>query len=70
MSRSHSTASGIDEIVRQLQSNCAREFDDARAMPPAVYTSRPSSSASSRRSSATNGSAWAAPARSPTRATI
>ncbi|WP_186028627.1 aromatic ring-hydroxylating oxygenase subunit alpha [Burkholderia gladioli] len=39
MSRSHPTASGIDEIVRQLQSNCAREFDDARAMPPAVYTS-------------------------------
>ena len=27
------------EIVRELQANCERPFDDARAMPPRVYTS-------------------------------
>ncbi|GAB7535099.1 aromatic ring-hydroxylating oxygenase subunit alpha [Burkholderia sp. 3C] len=31
--------SSLDEIVRNLRANCEREFGDARAMPPAVYTS-------------------------------
>jgi choline monooxygenase len=33
-----STSAGL-EIVRQLRANCERPFSDARAMPPAVYTS-------------------------------
>ena len=27
------------EIARELLANCERPFDDARAMPPQVYTS-------------------------------
>jgi choline monooxygenase len=33
------TASAGLAIVRQLQAGCERPFDDARSMPPAVYTS-------------------------------
>lgn len=29
----------VDAIVRDLKGNCERDFGDARAMPPAVYTS-------------------------------
>ena len=32
-------APSIDVIVRDLKTNCERDFGDARAMPPGVYTS-------------------------------
>ncbi|MCF1371428.1 Rieske 2Fe-2S domain-containing protein [Burkholderia cenocepacia] len=32
-------ARSIDVIVRDLKTNCERDFGDARAMPPGVYTS-------------------------------
>lgn len=32
-------APSIDVIVRDLKTNCERDFSDARAMPPGVYTS-------------------------------
>ncbi|MBN3726912.1 SRPBCC family protein [Burkholderia sp. Ac-20379] len=39
MTRPTDAPDTADEIVRALQANCARDFDDARAMPPGVYTS-------------------------------
>lgn len=39
MTRLTDSPDTADEIVRALQANCARDFDDARAMPPGVYTS-------------------------------
>ncbi|MFG5863929.1 aromatic ring-hydroxylating oxygenase subunit alpha [Metapseudomonas sp. CR1201] len=29
----------VTELIAELQANCDRDFADARAMPPAVYTS-------------------------------
>lgn len=52
----------VTELIAELQANCDRDFADARAMPPAVYTSPQFLELEKEHLFRTQCCAWAAPA--------